>query len=40
MSRRPNQSQDAALDIGQEDILLRFVKPVDLIDKKDRSSAV
>ena len=40
MSGRANQPQVPALDIGQKNVLLRFVKAVDLIDEEYRSSAV
>ena len=38
--RRADQAHGAALDIRQQDILLRFVEAVDFVDEKDRACAV
>ena len=37
---RPDQDHDAALDIGQQDVLLRLVEAMDLVEEQDRSLAV
>ena len=36
VGRGADQAQVSALDVGQEDVLLRFVEVVDLVDEQDR----
>ena len=35
MGRRPNQAQEATLDIGEQDVLLGLVEAMNLIDEKN-----
>ena len=39
MGRRPNQAQEATLDIGQQDVLLGLVEAMNRIDEKNGLSA-
>ena len=39
VGRRADQAQISALHVGQQNVLLRFVEVMDLIDEQDRLSA-